>query len=78
MMSHREGGLYFTELALGDKIVEGMNAWSLDLAESITEQPATNLHLQYINLESKFIMLEPVIRTLTIQWIFIVYPHVVR
>ena len=34
-MSHREGGFYFAaELALGDKTVEAMNAWSLDLAES--------------------------------------------
>ena len=78
-LSHREGELYYTtELALGDKIVEGMNAWSLDLAESITEQLATHLHLQYIDLESRFIRLVPVTRTLTIHWIFIVHPNVVR
>ena len=78
-MSHREGGLYFaTQLALVDKIVEGMNTWSLDLAESITEQPATNLHLQYIDLESRFTRLVPVTRTLIIYCIFIVNPHVVR
>ena len=77
-MSHREGGYYVTELALGNNIVEGTNAWSLDLTESITEQPATHLHLQYIDLESRFIRLVPVTRTLTINWVFIVYPNVVR
>ena len=77
-MSHRERGYFATELVLGYKIVEGMNAWSLDLAESITELPATNLHLQYVDLESRFIRLEPVTQALTIHWILIVYPHVVR
>ena len=80
MMSHREGGLCFTtELAIGNKIVEEMNTWSLDLAESITEQPATNLHLHtYINLESRFTRLVPVTSTLIMLWIFIVNPQVVR
>ena len=45
-MSHREGGYYATVLVLGEKIVEGLNAWSLDLTESITEQPASHLHLK--------------------------------
>ena len=66
-MSHREGGYYTTELVLGDKIVEGMNGWSLDLTESITEQAATHLYLHCINLESRFIRLVPVTQTITIN-----------
>ena len=79
-MFHREGKLCFTtELALGDKIVEGMNAWSLDLAESITTTPETNIQLQeFINLESRFTQIVPVTRILIIYWIFIVNPRVVR
>ena len=78
-MSHREGGLYFaTKLALGDKIVEGMNAWNVDLTDSIPEPSASNLNLQYIDLESRFIRITPVTRTLLIQWIFVVFPRVVR
>ena len=79
MMSHGEGGLHYTtELTVGDKIVEGMNAWSLDLVESIIEPPATNLYLQYIDLDSRFTRLVPVTRTLIICWLFIVNSHIVR
>ena len=62
---------------LGDKIVFGMNAWSFYLTESITKHLATHLYLQYIYLESKFIRLVPVIQTVTINWVLIVYPNVV-
>ena len=48
-------------LALGDRIVEGMNTWSLDLAENIRATPETNLQLQtYTNLESRFTQIVPV------------------
>ena len=63
---------------LRDKIVEGMNAWSLDLAESITSTPETNIQLQmYTNLESRFTQTVPVTRILIVCWIFVVNPHVV-
>ena len=77
-MSHQEGSYFATKLALGGKIVKGMNSWSLDLAESITKQPATHIHLQYIDLESMLTRLVPVTRSLTIYWIFILSPRVVR
>ena len=78
-MSHREGGLHFaTELVLADKIVERMNAWNVDLADRIPKTTASNLSLQYIDLESRFIRNTPVTRTLLIQWIFVVFPRPVN
>ena len=78
-MSHREGELYFAaELMLGDKIVQGMNAWNVDLTGSISEPSASNLNLQYIDLESRFIRITPVTRTLLTQWIFVVFPRPVN
>ena len=70
-MSHREAGYYVTEFALEDKIVERMNARSLNLTESITEHPETHLHLHCIDLEPRFIGWVPATQMITInllQW----------
>ena len=59
----RPGGAIGKVPTLGDKIVEGMNAWSVDLAGNIRDTPETNIQLQtYTNSESRFTRVVPVTR----------------